>query len=77
MLAEEIRFCVFLNNAHHTGNTYIITPNVFSMEVLALINGINSIFRNLCYSNANRMEARLEIIFLASVLFKEVRCIIT
>ena len=66
---------MFLNNAHHTGNTYIITPNVFSMEVLALINGINSIFRNLCYSN--RTEARLEIIFLASVLFEKVRYITT
>ena len=39
---------VFLNNTHHTGNTYIITIN-FSMEALVLINGINSIFRNLYY----------------------------
>ena len=44
---------------------YIITPNVFSMEVLALINGINFFFFcNLYYSN--RMEVRFEIIFLAS-----------
>ena len=35
---------VFLNNTHHTGNTYVITPNVFSMEALALINRINSLF---------------------------------
>ena len=32
----------FLNNyAHHTRNTYIISPNVFSMVALALINEIN------------------------------------
>ena len=51
---------------YHTGNTYIITPNVFSVEALALINGIHSIFHNLCYYS--RTEARFEIIILASVL---------
>ena len=34
---------VFLNNTHHTGNTYIIIPNIFSMEALALINRRKSI----------------------------------
>ena len=39
------------NNAHHTGNYYIIAPNAFSMEGQTLISKINSIFRNLCDSN--------------------------
>ena len=43
------------------------------MEVIALINEINSISRNLCYSYSNRTEARFETIFLASVLFEKVR----
>ena len=53
--------CDFLNNAHHTRNSYIIASNVISMEVLALIKRINSIFCNLCYSN--QTEAQFEIIF--------------
>ena len=39
-----VELFVFLNNAHHTGNSHI--SNVFSMEALALINGIKSLFRN-------------------------------
>ena len=62
---------MFLNNTHHTRNTYIITPNVFSMEALTLINRINSIFHNLCYSN--RMGVQFDTISLASVLFEKVR----
>ena len=61
----------FLNNAHHTRNTYIIAANIFSMEVLAIINGINSNFSNLWYSN--QTEARFENIFLASIQFEKVR----
>ena len=55
-----------LNNAHHTGLYYIPVPNAFSMEGLTLINGINSIFCNLC--DSNQIEVLFEIISLASIL---------
>ena len=44
------------------------------METIALINGINSIFHNLCYSN--QMELRFEITYLASILFEKVQYIL-
>ena len=38
-------------NMHTTPEIIIITPNVFSIEAFALINGMDSIFHNLCCSN--------------------------
>ena len=49
-VAEEIQYLSISHNTHNNGNTYIIAANIFSMEALSLIKGINSIFRNLCYS---------------------------
>ena len=58
---------MFLNNAHHIRNTYIITPNVFSVEAIALINGINLSFLQFMF--LTEQKCHLKTFFLVSVLY--------
>ena len=58
---------MFLNNTHHIRNTYIITPNVFSVEAIALINGINLNFLQFMF--LIKWKCHLKTIFLVSILY--------
>ena len=68
---------VFLKNAHHTRNYYITAPNAFSMEGLTLINGVNSIFHNLCDSKL-KCDLKLLIFFwFCFISIKTVTCVLS